>query len=139
VAEDTRDPRDVRDARLRVLQLLAEHRITVAEASELLRALRDAGDAVPARATPASDEPRAERTRALRVRITDVRSGRIRTNVALPVPAFAMGLGLSLARRFRLPGPENVDEIYDALRNGRRGTIVDVTNEHGERVEVLIE
>ena len=133
-------PDDIRDARLRVLQLLAEHRLTVAEASELLRALRDSSAEPPApRSAPAGDEPRVERPSALRVRITDVRSGRIRTNVALPVPAFAMGLGLSLARRFRLPGPENVDEIYDALRNGRRGTIVDVTNEHGERVEVLVE
>jgi len=132
---------DTRAARLRVLELLAQHRITVAEAAELLRALGDSGTGTDSSSKPSttSDEPRLDRGGALRVRITDVRSGRIRTNVALPVPAFAMGLGFNLARRFRVPGPESVDEIYEALRNGRRGTIVDVTNEHGERVEVLIE
>jgi hypothetical protein len=130
---------DTRAARLRVLELLAQHRITVAEAAELLRALGDSGTDSSSKQATSSDEPRLDRGGALRVRITDVRTGRIRTNVALPVPAFAMGLGFNLARRFRVPGPESIDEIYEALRNGRRGTIVDVTNEHGERVEVLIE
>ncbi len=132
-------PDETRAARLRVLELLAQQRITVAEAAELLRALGTGGIESPSKPSSSPDEPRMDRGGALRVRITDVRTGRIRTNVALPVPAFAMGLGFNLARRFRVPGPESVDQIYEALRSGRRGTIVDVTNEHGERVEVLIE
>jgi hypothetical protein len=130
-----------RDARLRVLELLAQHRISADEAADLIRALegrpaerrrRDVDRLAP-------PESRSDRPSVLRVRVTDMRSGRIRTNVAVPLPSFAMGIGLRLARRFRLPGPDSVDEIYEALRTGRRGVIVDVANEHGERVEVLIE
>jgi hypothetical protein len=130
-----------RDARLRVLELLEQHKISAEEAADLIRALegrpserrRRDGDRF------AAPEPPGGRPSVLRVRVTDMRTGRIRTNVAVPLPSFAMGIGLRLARRFRLPGPDSVDEIYEALRTGRRGVVVDVANEHGERVEVLIE
>jgi hypothetical protein len=126
-------------ARLRILELLERHVISAAEAAELIRALQgDAPAGEPRRREGARPEPPIAGP-VLRVRVSDARTGRIRTNVAVPVPAFAMGLGLRLARRLRLPGPHFVDDVYEALRTGRRGAIVDVANEHGERVEVVIE
>jgi hypothetical protein len=51
-----------------------------------------------------------------------------------------VGYGLNFARRFRnLPGVEHVDELFEAVRNGRRGTIFDVSNDGGERVEIFID
>lgn len=51
-----------------------------------------------------------------------------------------VGFGLNFARRFRnVPGVGVVDEVFEAVRSGRRGTIFDVANEGGERVEILID
>jgi hypothetical protein len=72
------------------------------------------------------------------VRVTDQRTGRTRTNVSVPISM--IGFGLGFARRFRrLPGVEHVDDLFEAVRSGRRGVIFDVSNEDGERVEILID
>ena len=131
--------------RLRVLELLEKQKITAAEASELLAALGDRGDRprdgrrrdrnrwLAEELAPASD-----RARWFRVRVTDQRTGQMRTNVSVPIGM--VGFGLGFARRFRhIPGVEHVDDLFDAVRAGRRGTIFDVANEGGERVEIFID
>ena len=127
--------------RLRILQMLEDRKITAAEAAELLAAVgertaerrRDRNrwlvEAMP---------PPTDRARWFRVRVTDERSGRVRTNVSVPIGM--VGFGLGFARRFRnVPGVNMVDEMFEAVRSGRRGTIFDVSNEGGERVEILID
>jgi hypothetical protein len=128
--------------RLRILQLLEQQKITAAEAAELLAALGEqAGDGrrrERGRWLAEVLAPPSDRARWFRVRVTDERSGRVRTNVSVPIGM--VGYGLSFARRFRkVPGVEMVDEMFEAVRTGRRGTIFDVTNEGGERVEILID
>jgi hypothetical protein len=128
--------------RLRILQLLEQQKITAAEAAELLAALsdrsrdgrrRDRGRWLAEELAPPSD-----RARWIRVRVTDDRTGRVRTNVTVPIGM--VGFGLGFARRFRgVPGVNMVDEMFEAVRSGRRGTIFDVSNEGGERVEILID
>jgi hypothetical protein len=128
--------------RLRILELLEQQKITAAEASELLAALdaptrdgrrRDRGRWLADELAPPSD-----RARWIRVRVTDERSGRVRTNVTVPIGM--VGFGLGFARRFRaVPGVGVVDEMFEAVRSGRRGTIFDVSSEGGERVEILID
>jgi hypothetical protein len=128
--------------RLRILHLLEEKKITAAEAAELLAALgerprdgrrRDRGRWIADDLAPPSD-----RARWFRVRVTDERTGRVRTNVSVPIGM--VGFGLGFARRFRnVPGVGVVDDLFDAVRSGRRGTIFDVANEGGERVEILID
>src|SRR5437016_3092097 len=131
--------------RLRVLELLEQQKITAAEASELLAALGDRGDR--GRDGRRRDRnrwlaeelaPAVDRARWFRVRVTDLRTGQLRTNVSVPIGM--VGFGLGFARRFRhIPGVEHVDDLFDAVRAGRRGTIFDVANEGGERVEILID
>jgi hypothetical protein len=130
--------------RLRILQLLEQRRITASEAAELLAALgaRDHGrDARrPDRGRWLAEElgPPSDRARWIRVRVTDERTGRVRTNVSVPIGM--VGFGLGFARRFRgVPGVGVVDEVFEAVRSGRRGTLFDVANEGGERVEILID
>ena len=132
-------------ARLRVLELLQQQKITAAEASELLAALGDRGDR--SRDGRRRDRnrwlaeelaPAADRARWFRVRVTDQRTGQMRTNVSVPIGM--VGFGLGFARRFRhIPGVEHVDDLFEAVRAGRRGTIFDVANEGGERVEIFID
>src|ERR1043166_2674525 len=127
--------------RLRILQLLEARKITAAEAAELLSALgegsrerrRERGRWLSEEAAPPSDRPRW-----FRVRVTDERTGRVRTNVSVPIGM--IGFGLGFARRFRgVPGVGVVDEVFEAVRSGRRGMLFDVANEGGERVEILID
>jgi hypothetical protein len=128
--------------RLRVLQLLEQQKITAAEASELLAALGDRGRDGRRRDRNRwlAEElaPAADRARWFRVRVTDQRTGQMRTNVSVPIGM--VGFGLGFARRFRhIPGVEHVDDLFEAVRAGRRGTIFDVANEGGERVEIFID
>jgi SHOCT-like protein len=128
--------------RLRILQLLEQRKITAAEAAELLTALGDRGQDGRRRERGRwmTEElgPPSDRARWIRVRVTDARSGRVRTNVSVPIGM--VGFGLGFARRFRgVPGVEMVDEVFEAVRSGRRGTLFDVANEGGERVEILID
>jgi hypothetical protein len=135
--EDTVDAQ-----RRRILELLEQQKITAAEAAELLAALGECGRDVRRRERSrwlAEDlAPAADRARWFRVRVTDQRSGQMRTNVSVPIGM--VGFGLGFARRFRnIPGVGHVDDLFDAVRTGRRGTIFDVSNEGGERVEIFID
>jgi hypothetical protein len=129
--------------RLRILELLEQHKITAAEAAELLAAVgrgRDARRTRGERGRWLAEElgPPSDRARWFRVRVTDQATGRLRTNVSVPIGM--VGFGLGFARRFRnIPGVNTVDEMFEAVRAGRRGTIFDVSNEGGERVEILID
>jgi hypothetical protein len=128
--------------RLRILELLGQQKITAAEAADLLAAIDDRGRDVRRRDRGAwlSEDlrPAADRARWFRVRVTDVGTGRMRSNVSVPIGM--VGFGLGFARRFRgLPGVEHVDDLFEAVRNGRRGMIFDVANEGGERVEIFID
>lgn len=128
--------------RLRILQLLEQKKITAAEAADLLAALGQRGGEGRRRDRQRwlAEElaPPSDRARWFRVRVTDQRTGRTRTNVSMPISM--VGFGLGFARRFRnIPGVGAVDDLFEAVRTGRRGTIFDVSNEGGERVEILID
>jgi hypothetical protein len=130
------------DERLRILRLLEQKKITAAEAAELLAALGERGPDVRRRERGrwlVEDlGPPSDRARFIRVRVTDERTGRVRTNVSVPIGM--VGFGLGFARRFRnIPGVAAVDDLFEAVRSGRRGTIFDVSNEGGERVEIFID
>jgi len=141
--ESSDEDRSSDGERLRILQLLEQKRITAAEAADLLAALSDAGREGRGRRERSrwlveEGPPPADRARWFRVRVTDERTGRVRTNVSVPIGM--VGFGLNFARRFRnVPGVGVVDEMFEAVRSGRRGTIFDVANEGGERVEILID
>src|SRR5437588_9831107 len=128
--------------RLRILQLLEQQKITAAEAAELLAALGERGGEGRRRERYRwlAEElaPPSDRARWFRVRVTDQRTGRMRTNVSVPISM--VGFGLGFARRFRrMPGVEHVDDLFDAVRSGRRGVVFDVEGDAGERVEIFID
>ena len=140
------EPRDEEEPaekeRLRILQMLEQRQITAAEAAELLAAVTDRGREARRRERNRwlVDDlaPPSDRARWIRVRVTDERTGQVRTNVSVPIGM--VGFGLNFARRFRnVPGVGMVDDLFEAVRSGRRGTIFDVANEGGERVEILID
>src|SRR4030081_2025149 len=128
--------------RLRILEMVEQKETTATEAADLLAAIGGQGRDVRRRdRCPWSAEnlsPAADRARWFRVRVTDQRTGQMSTNVSVPIGM--VGFGLGFARRFRhIPGVEHVDDLFEAVRAGRRGTIFDVANEGGERVEIFID
>jgi DNA-binding transcriptional ArsR family regulator len=125
--------------RLRILELLEQQKITAVEAAELLAAIGAGGrDVRRQRWLSAELGPSPSRARWFRVRVTEAGTGRLRSNVSVPIGM--VGFGLGFARRFRgMPGVEYVDDLFEALRAGRRGMIFDVANERGERVEIFID
>lgn len=130
----------VNDAeRMRILELLEQGKITAAEAAELLSALgdrpRDNGRRERSRWGPA--EQPFDRPRWLKVRVTDAGTGRTRANVTIPIRV--LGFGVGFAHRLNVPGSRHIDDIMEAVRAGRRGTIFDVSGDGDERVEIIIE
>jgi hypothetical protein len=129
--------------RLRILELLEQQKITAAEAADLLAALGDRGRDGGRRRERSrwlAEElaPASDRARWFRVRVTDLSTGVVRTNVSVPIGM--VGFGLGFARRFRnIPGVGHVDDLFEAVREGRRGVIFDIANEGGERVEIFID
>jgi SHOCT-like protein len=138
---ESRGESSAESERLRILELLEARKITAAEAAELLSALAaGSGERRRERGRWLSEEvaPPSDRARWIRVRVTDERTGRVRTNVSVPIGM--VGFGLGFARRFRgVPGVGVVDEVFEAVRSGRRGTIFDVANDGGDHVEILID
>jgi hypothetical protein len=119
------------EERLRILQMVADGRITVEEGARLLEALR-AGEA-PEQAPPPPPP------RWLRVRVTDLSSGRDRVNINIPVGLVDVGLKMG-ARFVDESAGIDLGELTKAIQSGRRGKLLDVENPvEGERVEIFLE
>ena len=123
--------------RLAVLELLEQHKITAAEASDILAALGEVPqrEQRPYQTPPPPGDSGPNAPRSLRIRISDVRSGRVWTNVSVPLNM--MGFGVNFVRRMKL-GPQ-ADHIAEAIQSGRRGPVLDVSSDNGERVEIVVE
>ena len=128
------------DAMGRVLQLVAEGRLTADEAGPILDALNiaDTGDAPTTRTTtrPAAEtppKPAGDGTggRAIRIEISD----RGRKVIHLRVP-----LALGRAALDRIPGLSDAtaERVREAIVSGIKGPIVDLDDD-GDGVRIVIE
>ncbi|MCX8025781.1 MAG: hypothetical protein N3A60_11310 [Thermanaerothrix sp.] len=127
------------EERLRVLDMISQGQISAEEGARLLEALERGEAAAPSKTVPPISPYPPASPRWLRVRITDLRSGRTRVNLRLPVSV--LEAGLRLGARF---GPsltaEQQARILRAVRAGYAGLILDVRDEEeGEQVEILLE
>ena len=123
----------------RVLQLVADGRLTAAEAAPILDALGAAGIAATEPAAPDADqaeEPGATaanpgRAKSIRVEITE--GGRKVINLRVPVSLGRMALD-------RVPGlsGNNADLIRQALADGRSGPVL-VIDDEGDGVRIVLE
>jgi hypothetical protein len=117
------------DDRTRILEMLREGKISVDEADRLLRAL----EAEPNR-------PASSRGRLLRLRISGHRGERI--NVAVPLALADMLLRfLPKNARMLVHGQEvDIGQVVEHVRDSyAHGTIVDIHDPRGDRIEVSVE
>jgi hypothetical protein len=120
-------------SRAHILDQLASGEITADEAARRLRQPNP-----PSGERPADNLPAAA-GRRLRVRVVNLDTGRDRVNVHVPIALVEAGLRLGARYEPRIAALD-VDEIFDQIRAGAGGKIVEVEDwEDGERVEIFIE
>ena len=123
------------DALERVLQLVAEGRLTAEEAAPLLDAL-EAVQAPPpsAPAAPGEPGPLSDDIPAAAVRIEVSDAGRNVVNLRIPLALGQTALG-------GIPGlsEETTRQIREAINAGVKGPVFDVVDEKGDGVRVVLE
>ncbi len=120
------------EERMQILKLLEQGQINADEAAKLLAALESGRK-------EAQHPSAASAPRWFRVRVTDLRSGKAKVNVNIPMSL--VNVGLKMGAKFA-PDMEGVDmeEIKQAIRSGVQGKIIDVEDEEDqEHVEIFIE
>jgi hypothetical protein len=124
------------DERMQILKMIEAKQITAEEGAKLLAALEGKD-----RASPKTPQPSPSTSgKWFRVRVTDLRSGRRKVNVNIPLGL--VDVGMKMGAKFAPAGLEGLDmhQIIDAIKSGSEGKIVDVEDEEdGEHVEVFIE
>ncbi len=126
----------VADAIEGVLQMVADGRLTPAEAAPILDALgaRERAPGEPAAGKPAAGAPVAGGTGTpARIRVQVRENGRV--VVDLQVPGVLAGLAGSL------PGIPSgyAERVREALRTGLRGPIIDIRDEDGSGLTITID
>jgi hypothetical protein len=124
------------EERMKILKMIEEGKISADEGSKLLSALSGARRGIPTPPRPAGIGGAA---RWLRIRVTDVRTGRSKASVQIPLAL--VDAGMKIGAHFA-PEVEGVDmsNVMDALRMGVTGKIIDVVDEEdGEHVEIFVE
>ncbi len=125
------------EERLQILKMIQEGKITAEEGAKLLQALSVGHKSERRPPNPpvmGSNDPRW-----FRVRVTDVRSGKNKVNVNIPMGL--VNVGLRMGARFA-PNIDSVnyDDLMTAIKSGQSGRVLDVTDEEaGERVEIFVE
>jgi hypothetical protein len=123
------------DERMQILRMIESRQISAEEGARLLAALEEKPN--PELPPPASPQTRG---RWLRVRVTELRSGKRKVNVNIPLSL--VDIGLKMGAKFSPVGMEGLDmnQIMMAVKSGGTGKIVDVEDEEdGEHVEIYIE
>lgn len=125
------------EERMQILKMIENKQITAEEGAKLLAALEEhdrAENAAKVKPSPTTSG------KWFCVRVTDLKSGKRKVNVNIPLGL--VDVGLKMGAKFAPAGMEkfDVNQILAAIKSGTEGKIVDVENEEeDERVEVFIE
>ncbi len=125
------------DALDRVLKLVAEGRLTAAEAAPILDALATSKPrtGAPSDATDTADTAtETDRQPARFARIQVLEGGRRSVDLRIPISLGKLALG-------RVPGlsGEQISEVHDAIASGTRGPILDIQDTDGDGVRIVLE
>ena len=121
------------EERMKILKMVEEGKISAADGAQLLAALSEN------RKPPAPPTPPAGAARWFRVRVTDLRTGKTKVNVNIPMGL--VDVGIKMGARFA-PNLDNeqMAVLAEALKSGQVGKLIEATDEEdGERVEIFVE
>jgi hypothetical protein len=122
------------EERMKILKMIEEGKLSAEEGTKLLAALSERRNPTPPRLPGTPGAPRW-----LRIRVTDIRSGRSKASVQIPLAL--VDAGMKIGAHFA-PEVEGVDmtNVMEAMRSGMTGKIIDVIDEEdGEHVEIYVE
>lgn len=127
----------MKEEKLQVLKMVEGGKITPEEGIELMDALEDREEVYRSR------QPHAK---WLKIRVYDP-DEKAKVNVTIPLAL--MDVALKMAGKF---GPafvpelkeagldeEDLAELFEAIKNGAEGKLVDIQSENGESVEITVE
>lgn len=123
------------EERLKILNMIAEGKITAEDGAQLLGALKDTDRKA---APPGPGFAPGEEARYMRILVSGL-DGRQKVNVNIPMNL--VNVGLRMGAKFA-PDMDGLDleDLMSAIRSGARGKIIDVTdNDSGEHVEIYVE
>ncbi len=125
------DEMTLHDERMRILEMIQAGQVSAEEGARLLSALQSGGKE--------NTKPENGQPRWFRVRVTDLKTGKSKVNVNIPMTL--VNVGMKMGARFVPEGQErDLDKLNDAIRSGAHGKILDVEDrESEERVEVFVE
>jgi len=122
------------EERMKILKMIEEGKLSAEEGTKLLAALTERRGPTPPRAPGMPGAPRW-----LRIRVTDIRSGRSKASVQIPLALVDAGMKIGAHFAPEVEGV-NMSNVMDAVRSGMTGKIIDVTDdEDGEHVEIYVE
>lgn len=121
----------------RVLQLVAEGKLTAEEAGPILDALEGGGSDGPRPAPqqgPGIDAEGGGRRVARSARIEIFEGGKRRVNLRVPISLGRFALA-------RVPGlsAERIEEVEEAVASGHLGPILDIEDDEGDGVRIVLE
>ena len=122
------------EERMKILKMIEEGKLSAEEGTKLLAALSEKRGPTPPRGPGMPGG-----ARWLRIRVTDVRTGRSKASVQIPLAL--VDAGMKIGAHFA-PEVEGVDmsNVMDAVRSGMTGKVIDVIDEEdGEHVEIYVE
>jgi hypothetical protein len=122
------------EERMKILKMIEDGKLSAEEGTKLLAALNSPRVPTPPRPPGGPGAPRW-----LRIRVTDIRTGRSKASVQIPLAL--VDAGMKIGAHYA-PEVEGVDmtNVMEALRSGVTGKIIDVTDdEDGEHVEIYVE
>jgi hypothetical protein len=119
---------------MKILKMIEEGKLSAEEGTKLLSALNGPKSPMPPRPPGMPGGPRW-----LRIRVTDVRTGRSKASVQIPLALVDAGMNIGAHFAPEVEGV-NMSNVMEALRSGVTGKIIDVTDEEdGEHVEIYVE
>ena len=122
------------EERMKILKMIEEGKLSAEEGTKLLSALSERRMPTPPRGPGMPGAPRW-----LRIRVTDVRTGRSKASVQIPLALVDAGMKIGAHFAPEVEGV-NMSNVMEALRAGVTGKIIDVTDEEdGEHVEIYVE
>ncbi len=122
------------EERMKILKMIEDGKLSAEEGTKLLSALSERRMPTPPRASGMPGAPRW-----LRIRVTDVRTGRSKASVQIPLALVDAGMKIGAHFAPEVEGV-NMSNVMEALRSGVTGKIIDVTDdEDGEHVEIYVE
>lgn len=121
---------------MQILNMVKEGKITPEEGVKLLEALEEPTDSA------SNILPSGTNAKWIKINVFDPEDS-TKVNVTIPIALVNVGVKLAskLSPEFKEAGftEQDMNEIFEAIKSGATGKIIDVNSEDGTKVEVIVE